>query len=115
MASVHGREVVGSLASLLAEAFDVLTVNENTDGQDRIMTADKMDEGRESTEKVEKTGKLQEGLLGLHQKMDQLLEALCERPVARYTSSFAGRPRPTGSRLCRAPMGQHTVTGGGPL
>ena len=45
----------------------MLTVNdlwakevENTKGQDRIVTADKMDEGQGSTEKVEKTGELQD-------------------------------------------------------
>ena len=45
----------------------MLTVNdpwakevEITKGQDRIVTADKMDEGQGSTEKVEKTGELQE-------------------------------------------------------
>ena len=62
-----------------------------------------MDEGQESTEKVEKTGELQEGLLGLHQKMDQLLEALCGRPVARHTSSFAGKPRRRAADLVERP------------
>ena len=51
-----------------------------------------MDEGLE-TKKVEKTGELQEGLLGLHQKMDQLLEALCGRLVVEHTSSFTGKRR----------------------
>ena len=51
-----------------------------------------MDEFQESTEKVEEIGELQE-VLGLHQVMDQLLEALCGRPVARHTSSSAGKPR----------------------
>ena len=39
---------------------------ENTNGQDRNVTTNVMDEGQESTEKVEKTGELQEGLFGLH-------------------------------------------------
>ena len=49
----------------------MLTVNdpwakevENTQGQDRIVTSDKMDEGQGSTEKVEKTGELLEALDG---------------------------------------------------
>ena len=37
---------------------------EITKGQDRIVTADKMDEGQGSTEKVEKTGELQEAWTG---------------------------------------------------
>ena len=61
----------------------------NNNGQDRNVTTNEVDEGLKSTEKVEKTGELQEGLLGLHQKMDQLLEALCGRFVVKHTSSFA--------------------------
>ena len=90
--------------------IDVLTVNdpwakevENTSGQDRNVTTNEMDEGLESTEKVEKTGELQEGLLGLHQKMDQLLETLGGWPVARHTSSFAGKPRRRAADLVERP------------
>ena len=79
------------------------------------MTTNEMDEGLESTEKVEKTGELQEGLLGLHQKMDQLLEALCGRLVVKHTSSFAGKARRQAADLVEAPLGQHTAAGGGPL
>ena len=88
----------------------MLTVNDpwakgvdNTNGQERNVTINEMDEGVESTEMVEKTGELQEGLLGLHQKMDQLLEALCGRPVARHTSSFAGKPRRRAADLVERP------------
>ena len=70
-----------------------------------------MDEGQESTEKVEKTGELQEGLLGLHQKMDQLLEALCGRPVARHTSSFAGKPRRRAADLVERPWDSTPLQG----
>ena len=84
--------------------IDVLAVNdpwakevENTSGQDRIVTADKMDEGQESTEKVEKTGEFQEGFFGLHQKMDQLLA------VAKHTSSFAGKSRRRAADLVERP------------
>ena len=100
----------------------MLTVNdpwakddENTNGQDRNVTTNEVDEGLESTEKVEKTGELQEGLLGLHQKMDQLLEALCGRLVLKHTSSFVGKPRRQAAEFGRAPWGQHTAAGGGPL
>ena len=88
----------------------MLTVNdpwakgvENTNGQDRNVTTNVMDEGQESTEKVGETGELQEGLLGLNQKMDQLLEALCGRLVARHTSPFAGKPRRRAADLVERP------------
>ena len=39
------------------------------------------------------TEHMQESLLGLHRKMDQLMEVLCGRPAARHTSSIGGKPR----------------------
>ena len=75
MASVHGREVeLGS------------AVENTIKGKDCTATGEKTGEDQVSTEKVE-------SLLGLHQKMDQLLEALCERPAVRHTLSFRGKPR----------------------
>ena len=106
---VHGRKVVGKLGLAVGRGIDVLTVNdpwakevENTN-EDRNVTTNEMDEGLESTEKVEKTGELQEGLLGLHQKMDQLLEALCGRLVVKHTSSFAGKARRQAADLVERP------------
>ena len=79
----------------------MLTVNdpwakevENTKGQDMIVTADKMDEGQGSTEKVEKTGELQEACLAF---------------TRRWISCWRHW---TGSRLGRAPLGQRIVAGG---
>ena len=114
MVAEHGEGSLlrgcGELGFTAGRGIDVLTVKdpwakvvENTNGQDRNVTTNVMDEGQESTEKVEKTGALQEGLLGLHQKMDQLLEALCGRPVARHTSSFAGKPRRKAADLVERP------------
>ena len=97
MVAEHGEgpwpRACGELGFVAGRGIDVLTVNdpwakgvENTNGQDRNVTTNVMDEGQESTEEVEKTGELPEGLVGLHQKMDQLLEPLAkvERPRAAH-------------------------------
>ena len=67
---------------------------ENTKGHYRIVTADKMDEGQGSTEKVEKTSELQEACLDF---------------TRRWISCWRHW---TGSRLGRAPLGQRIVAGG---
>ena len=112
----------GELGLAAGRGIDVLTVNdswakrvENTNGPNRNVTTNEMDEGLESTEKVEKTGELQEGLLGLHQKMDQLLEALCGRLVVKHTSSFAGKSRRQAADLVEHPWDCTPLQGGGPL
>ena len=114
MVAEHGEcpwpKGCGELGFAAGRGINVLTENdpwangvENTNGQDRNVTTNVMDEGQEITEKVEKTGEFQEGLLGLHQKMDQLSEALCVRPVARHVSSFAGTPRRRAADLAERP------------
>ena len=81
----------GELGFAAGRGIDVLTVNdpwakevENTQGQDRIVTADKMDEGQGSTEKVEKTGELLEALDGQPTWSSALGTAhRCRRPASR--------------------------------
>ena len=94
----------GELGFAAGRGIDVLTVNdpwakdvENTKGQDRIVTADKMDEGQGSTEKVEKTSELQEALDGQPTWSSALGTAhRCRRPASRRLlvgPSSVGGPR----------------------
>ena len=94
----------GELGFAAGRGIDVLTVNdpwakevENTQGQDRIVTADKMDEGQGSTEKVEKTGELLEALDG-HPTWSSAFGTAhrCRRPASRRLlvgPSSVGGPR----------------------
>ena len=83
----------------------MLTVNdpwakgvERTNGQDRNVTTNVVDDGQESTEKVEKTG---------------LGTVRAARGEAHLV--FRGQAVATGIRFGRASLGHHTAAGGGPL
>ena len=126
MVAEHGegprQRGCGELGFAGGRGIDVLTVNdpwakevENTGGQDGNVTTNETDKGQESTEKVEKTVELLEGLLGFHQKMDQVVRGIVRAAHGEAHLVLRGQAAATGSRLGRAPLGKHTVAGGGPL
>ena len=79
---------------------------ENTSGQDRIVTADKMDEGQESTEKVDRRVT---GGRAWPAPEDGPFAGGVVRAARGKAHLVLREAAATGSQLRRAPLGQHTI------